>query len=173
MKKDITRKIAYIGIGGALVFLLGSFELFHLPQGGGVSLYSLPIIYISVVDSLSAGVWVAIIGAIFSFLKNAIMVNPFQILLDYFFPNMAFVFTGFFRGAKWRFMLGIIVAYSLNFLFHFSSGVFFFLKGPWNKRIIASFFYNISYTLPELLLVLLAFNFIYSKVLKRWVENAS
>ena len=158
-----SRKIAYIGIAGALVFVLGSFEIYHLPQGGGISLYQLPIIYISLYMGITEGIWTSILGAFFSILKNFIIVNPWQILLDYFLPNLAFVLVAFFKKNNYFLSLGIILAYFLNFSFHFLSGVLFFLKGPWAKRIGASFTYNLSYTLPEMLLVLIVVNLLLSK----------
>lgn len=118
------RIIAQIGMVLAMAMLLKTFRLYHLPQGGSVTLGSMvPILILSFVHGPWIGALTGFVYGILSFMMNPYVLHPVQVLFDYPLPYMALGLAGFFRD---RAVIGTIVAISGRFICHFISGVAFF-----------------------------------------------
>ncbi len=165
MNKNKT--IAVVGIGSSISFVLGQVILFKAPNGGSVSLFAVPIIIIAAKFGFNCSLYVALTATIFSLMRNAIIIHPFQIILDYVVPNICFCIVFFFRKNSFKFILGIIFAYCCNFLFHFISGILFFGQlAPKGQPVwLYSLIYNISTMIPELLLVGITCHILYIKLI--------
>ncbi len=165
MNKNKT--IAIVGIGSSISFVLGQVILFKAPQGGSVSLFAVPIIIIAAKFGFECSMYVAITAAIFSMMRNAVIIHPFQVILDYFIPNMCFCIIYYFRKNSKKIILGIILAYFLNFFSHFICGIIYYGQfAPKGQPVwIYSLIYNISTMIPELLIVGITSHILYIKLI--------
>lgn len=119
-----TRIIAQIGLVLALATLLKVFRLYHLPQGGSVTLGSMvPILILSLVHGPWIGALTGFLYGIISFIMSPFIVHPVQVLFDYPLPFMALGLAGLLREqAVW----GTVFALLARFICHFISGIAFF-----------------------------------------------
>lgn len=153
--KFTTRLISHIGITLALTIILHFIRLYHMPQGGSVTLGGmLPIILLSLYYSPSVGYLTGLIYGFINFIQDPFILHPLQVLFDYPLPYMMLGIVGYFKN---HIYLGTILAVSARFLCHFLSGIIFFGNyAPEGTSIYAySFFFNISYLLPELVITLI------------------
>lgn len=157
-KKMNTQVLVEGGIMVALAFVLGEIKLFHLPQGGSVTLgLMIPIIFYSLRHGVSAGILAGVVLGLLKLALGGYFVTVPQVVLDY---PIAFgalglsgifskqfkekksivpVFCGTFVGVLGRFIAAVL------------SGVIFFAEyagdmNPW----LYSIEYNASYLGVEL-----------------------
>jgi thiamine transporter len=158
-----TKVLVLGGVSVALAFILSYLKLFHLPQGGSVTLGSmLPIIFYAFICGPIAGTIAGVAFGILQFLQDAYAAHWLSILLDY---PLAFGVLGiagfvplFFKTKKNKrtvqFILATLLAIIGRFIMHFISGAVFFgmyaPKGinPW----LYSLGYNFSYLSIETLI---------------------
>jgi thiamine transporter len=115
------RIIAQIGMALAMALLLKAFRLYHLPQGGSITLGSMvPILILSVAHGPWIGVLTGFLYGILSFMMSPYVLHPVQVLFDYPLPYIALGLAGLFRD---RAILGGAVAIFGRFLCHFISSV--------------------------------------------------
>lgn len=116
--------IARIGIVLALATLLKMLRLYHLPQGGSITLGSMiPILLIAFMYGPQVGCLTGFLYGVITLTMDPYILHPVQVLFDYPFPFMALGLAGFFNNRKW---FGTSVAIFIRFICHFISGVAFF-----------------------------------------------
>lgn len=119
-----TRLIAQIGIALALATVLKVFRIYHLPQGGSITLGSMiPILLLSIFYGPEVGFITGFLYGIITLILDPYILHPVQVLFDYPLPFMALGLAGYFKNNK---VLGTVVALVGRFLCHFISGVVFF-----------------------------------------------
>lgn len=122
--KLTTRMITHIGIALALATVLKVFRLYHLPQGGSITLGSMiPILLIALFYGYEIGFLTGFLYGIITLIMDPFILHPVQVLFDYPLPFIALGLAGFFKDKK---VLGTIIAVFFRFLCHFVSGVLFF-----------------------------------------------
>lgn len=122
--KLTNRDIAYIGVALALATVLKLFKIYHLPQGGSITLGSMvPIILMAFFYGPEVGFITGFIYGIITLLLDPYILHPVQVLFDYPLPFMALGLAGYFKNNK---ILGTVVAIIGRFLCHFISGAVFF-----------------------------------------------
>lgn len=118
------RLIAQIGLVLAMATLLKVFRIYHLPQGGSITLGSMvPILLMALLHGPEIGCLIGFLYGLISFILSPYILHPVQVLFDYPLPFMALGLAGFFRE-KW--LIGVVSALFGRFLCHFISGVVFF-----------------------------------------------
>ena len=136
----------------ALAYVLNLIKIYHLPQGGSVTLGSMvPILLIAYRYGLKEGVAAGVIFGLVQLALEGYIYHPVQVLLDY---PVAFGVLGLAALFKNRPPVGVFVAMFARFLSHFVSGVVFFgsyTPEGWSP-IVYSAFYNGGYILPELVI---------------------
>ena len=116
--------IAQIGMVLAMATLLKTFRLYHLPQGGSVTLGSMvPILIIALGHGPWIGALTGFLYGIISFIMSPYVLHPVQVLFDYPLPFMALGLAGIIREKP---VWGTIVAVFGRFICHFISGAAFF-----------------------------------------------
>ena len=154
--RSMTRTAICVGLSVVLSFV----TLFHMPQGGSVTLCSMFFITLT-------GYWFGpavgiIAGVTRGFLDLAFkpyVVHPAQLALDYLFAFGILGISGFFRNQKFGLYTGFIAGVFGRFVMSTLSGIVFFAAYAGEQNVlIYSVAYNGSYMLAEMgiALVLLA-----------------
>jgi thiamine transporter len=176
-----------VAVAAALATVLGFIRLYRLPWGGSLSLKILPLLFLAFRRGPKAGAGAGLTSGIITLVLDPVILHPFQVILDYFFPYLAFGVAGWFRTApRW----GICVTSIIRLVFHVLSGVIFFAAyapeglnrrtyqflvdytglafpallqdgiTPWIYAIL----YNCSVILPELILMILIIPYVLKRL---------
>lgn len=135
-----------------------------LPQGGDISIASLPIIVFALRNGFKEGVGVGVTYSILNFITDQNkFFHPVSIICDYLLIG---IFLGVF-GIKGKIHIKFILIYLAIFLSHFISGVAVFgsFAPEGMNKLLYSFLYNISYVLPEAIIIATIL-FLFSKFTK-------
>lgn len=152
--KLTTRTLINISIMLALAMILSEIKLYHLPQGGAVTLGGLiPILLIAFRYGAGVGTLAGFLFGLMTIIQDPFIVHPVQVLFDYPLPFMAVGLAGFFHE---KIFIGTILAFAGKFICHFISGVVFFAAyaPEGTSPTIYSLVTNATYILPELLICL-------------------
>ncbi len=167
MKKVIAR----MGICLALAYILGLFDVFKLPQGGGVSLESLPLMLFAYISGPLYGLIAGFSYGLLMITKPSAMLHPFQFILDYPLAFSSFFVLGFagkFENKHYT-LLFAALGFFIRFCFHCLSGMMFcsfFLKElPQNLPVYVAV-YNLSYLLPTAFLCVIMFYWLSGRMKK-------
>jgi thiamine transporter len=136
----------------ALATALNMIKIFHMPQGGSVTLASMvPIIWLSLRRGPKVGIVAGVIYGVIQFMLLPYAIDPFQVLFDY---PVAFAVLGLAAFFPNKPFLGASVAIMCRFWMHFISGVIWWapIYAPNVNPIVYSSVYNGSYLLPELVI---------------------
>lgn len=137
-KLDI-RIITQIAIALTLATVLKIFRIYHLPQGGSITLGSMvPILLMSFFHGPEVGFLTGFLYGVITLMMGPFILHPVQVLFDYPLPFIALGLAGYFRNNK---ILGTIVAIFARFLCHFISGVAFF--GSYAPEGMSPFVYSL------------------------------
>jgi len=137
-----------------LAMILSEIRLYHLPQGGAVTLGGLiPILFIAFRYGAGVGTLAGFLFGLMTIIQDPFIVHPVQVLFDYPLPFMAVGLAGFFHE---KIFWGTILAFAGKFICHFISGVVFFAAyaPEGTSPTIYSLVTNASYIVPELLICL-------------------
>lgn len=159
----------------ALTVLLDFLVLYHLPDGGSISLKLIPIVFFAV--RYGCG-WGFLVGFIFGILNyvigNGIAINWMSIIFDYF---LAFGLLGFgaglFKKVKWGAVWGTLVGGIGMFLSSFYIGAVVWgatvsVEDPASvlgmvltNKWLYSLVYNCTWALPSIILAVIVFALLY------------
>lgn len=151
------RDLTAVGTGAALAIVLGlvckALPLPRLPYGGSITLESIPILYVALGRGWRPGVQTGVLCGLLQLLLDAHIYHPAQVLLDY---PVAFGLLGLAPLVGYA-IPGIIIACTLRFAAHFTSGIIFFASfAPEGVSVWAySATYNASYLVPDTILACL------------------
>ena len=145
--------LAEIAIFTALATVLYTIKIYHMPQGGSITLASMvPIIFLALRRGPKVGIATGALCGVIRFMLWPSIINPFQVLLEY---PIAFAVLGlaaFFPNKQ--VVLGSSIAIACRFLMHLIAGAVWWAPAyaPSANPIIYSAIYNASYLLPELVI---------------------
>ena len=145
-----TRVLAEVAIAVALATVLSMIKIWQMPQGGSVTLGSMvPILLIAFRRDVKIGVMTGVIYGLVQLVLDGWFYHPAGMFLDY---PLAFGALGAAALFKKMPPVGVVVAITLRFLSHLTSGVIFFAEyAPEGvSPIIYSAIYNGSYMIPEI-----------------------
>jgi thiamine transporter len=157
------KPLVEISIFAGLALILSFVTVFKLPQGGSISLETLPIIMISIRRGILAGILTGVIFAVMAMLFAGSIYNPIQALLDYPFAFGLIGLTGVFaqqiknHHRPYLFLtLSVAVALIVRLFFHTLSGIIYFASyTPKSQNVfVYSLVYNAGYLIPSSLIVL-------------------
>jgi len=153
MSKEVnTRVLAEVAVSVALAYVLNLIIVYHLPQGGSITLGSMvPILLIALRRGPSVGVFAGAVFGLVQLFLGGYWFTLVQVLLDYPVAFACLGLAGLFRKSP---MVGVAVAMAGRFVSHFVSGVVFFgeYAPPELGPVLYSAIYNGSYMLPELVI---------------------
>ncbi|MBP2632709.1 MAG: proton-coupled thiamine transporter YuaJ [Firmicutes bacterium] len=149
-----TRMIVHIGLMLALTVILHTFRLYHMPQGGSVTLGGMiPLLLIAFRYGSAVGYLAGFSYGLINLIQDPFILHPIQVLFDYPLPYMAIGLAGYFKD---RIFLGAIVGICSRFICHFISGSVFFASyaPPEMSPYLYSFVFNATYLVPDLIICL-------------------
>ncbi|MCY6369498.1 energy-coupled thiamine transporter ThiT [Clostridium ganghwense] len=119
-----SKTVALIGVSLALASVLKIFRIYHLPQGGSITVGSMiPIILVAFFYGPEVGFLTGFLYGLITLILGPYILHPVQVLFDFPLPFMALGLAGYFSDKK---ILGAFVAIFGRFICHFISGVVFF-----------------------------------------------
>ena len=146
--------IVHIGLTIALTVILHMIRIYHMPQGGSVTLGSMiPIILLAYYYKPSVGYLAGFLYGLINLIQDPFIIHPLQVIFDYPLPYMLLGIAGYFKK---NIFLGATLAIIARFCCHFISGIVFFGDyAPEGTSVyLYSFLFNITYLLPELIITL-------------------
>ncbi|HEX9913304.1 MAG TPA: energy-coupled thiamine transporter ThiT [Candidatus Bathyarchaeia archaeon] len=153
MSKEVnTRVLAEVAMSVALAYVLNLIIVYHLPQGGSITLGSMvPILLIALRRGPRIGVFAGSVFGLVQLFLGGYWFTLVQVLLDYPVAFACLGLAGFFRKSP---MVGVAVSVAARAVCHFVSGVVFFgeYAPPELGPVVYSAIYNGSYMLPELVI---------------------
>lgn len=144
-----TRMIIDIALMLALTIVLHQIRIFHMPQGGSVTLGAMvPLLLLSYRYGPGIGALAGFLYGLINIIQDPFIVHPVQVLFDYPLPYMAMGLAGLWQGHLYR---GTALAFLARFLCHVVSGVVFFASyAPEGMNPLAySLVFNATYLIPE------------------------
>ena len=138
----------------ALTIVLHQLRLFHMPQGGSVTLGAMvPLLFLTYRYGAGIGCLAGFVYGMINLMQDAFIVHPLQVLFDYPLPYMALALAAVLPG---RFYAGAALAFSARFLCHYISGVVFFgsYAPPDMSPYLYSLVFNATYLVPEAIICL-------------------
>ena len=139
----------------ALTIVLHQLRIFHMPQGGSVTLGAMvPLLFLTYRYGAGIGCLAGFVYGMINLMQDAFIVHPLQVLFDYPLPYMALAIAAAVPG---RIYLGAALAFAARFLCHYISGVVFFgsYAPPDTSPYLCSLVFNATYLVPEAVICLL------------------
>jgi len=138
----------------ALTIVLHQLRLFHMPQGGSITLGAMvPLLFLTYRYGAGIGCLAGFLYGMINLMQDAFIVHPLQVLFDYPLPYMALAVAAAVPG---RLYAGAVLAFSARFLCHYISGVVFFgsYAPPDMSPYLYSLVFNATYLVPEAIICL-------------------
>ncbi|MBE6023911.1 MAG: energy-coupled thiamine transporter ThiT [Cellulosilyticum sp.] len=143
-----TKKVVYGGICMSISFVLSYIRIFHLPQGGSITLASMfPLVLYSMLFGPMAGIVAGIAYGFLQLIQDMWVINIAQLLLDY---PLAFGCIGLaglapkaIKNVYLRTSLALIIAFFGRGFMHVVSGALFF--GEYAPEGVRPLIYSLSY----------------------------
>jgi thiamine transporter len=145
-----SKVLAEIAIAVALAYVLNFIIIYHLPQGGSVTLGSMvPILILALRRGPRIGIFAGTVFGVLQMFFGGYWFTLIQVLLDYPVAFASIGLAGFFKKQP---IVGITVSILARLIAHVISGVVFFAEyaPPGQSPLLYSLIYNGSYMLPEL-----------------------
>ena len=121
--KLTTKMLINISLMLALAVILNYLRIYHLPQGGAVTLGGMiPLLLISFRYGAGVGTLAGFIFGLITIIQDPFILHPIQVLFDYPLPYMMIGLAGLFPK---KFILSTLLACAGKFICHFISGVVF------------------------------------------------
>lgn len=151
-KKNDVSILVKTAIMLAIAFVLNHITLYRMPQGGSVTAFSMFAIFlVSYLFGPRQGILAGMAYGLLDLVLNPYVIHPMQIFLDYPLAFGSIGIGGLLRKQK----LGIIYGYLFGVLGRYLvvvlSGIIFWgeYAAEGFDAVSWSFFYNMTYTLPE------------------------
>ena len=138
----------------ALTIVLHQLRLFHMPQGGSITLGAMvPLLFLTYRYGAGIGCLAGFLYGMINLMQDAFIVHPLQVLFDYPLPYMALAVAAAVPG---RLYAGAVLAFSARFLCHYISGVVFFgsYAPPDMSPYLYSLVFHATYLVPEAIICL-------------------
>ncbi|MDL2211533.1 energy-coupled thiamine transporter ThiT [Erysipelotrichaceae bacterium OttesenSCG-928-M19] len=144
-----TKEIVNIALISAIAFLLSLVILFRMPNGGSITVYLVPLFFAAFNNDLKTNVFIAIVTATLQVLFGGYVLNPIQVMLDYYLPVMFICICMIFRLNKY---INLFIGSLLAMVCYVISGMIFF-----EVPFLASIIYNATFFIPTIILNLIIF----------------
>lgn len=142
--KLTTRTLIDIALMLALTIVLHQIRIFHMPQGGSVTLGAMvPLLLLSYRYGPGIGALAGFLYGLINIIQDPFIVHPVQVLFDYPLPYMAMGLAGLWRGHLYR---GTALAFLARFL------CFASYAPEGMNPLVYSLAFNATYLIPEFLI---------------------
>ncbi len=148
------RDLTAAGAAAGLALILGYLRLYRLPQGGSITLATVPILYLALWRGPRVGALAGLMCGLLN-LIGGYVIHPVQLIMDYPLPFALLGLAGLSRSLP---RVGILVANALRCACHVGSGMLFFASYAPEGMPVWHYvlFYNLSFVAPEAVIGLLA-----------------
>ena len=147
-----THVVVTVGLMFAMAAVLHQFRLYHMPQGGSVTLGAmLPLLLISYRYGMGMGALAGFLYGIFNMIQDPYLLHPVQVLFDYPLPYMALSLAALLPRHR---LVSTAIAFCARFACHVVSGVVFFSSyaPAGTDPLIYSLTFYAAYLVPECLI---------------------
>ena len=144
-----THVVVTVGLMFAMAAVLHQFRLYHMPQGGSVTLGAmLPLLFISYRYGVGMGALTGFLYGIFNMMQDPYLLHPVQVLFDYPLPYMALSLAALLPRHR---LVSTAIAFGARFACHVVSGVVFFSSyaPAGTDPLIYALTFNAGYLVPE------------------------
>lgn len=154
MEQRSVRILVEASLAAAFALALSHLRLWHMPQGGSVTLENVPILIFALRWGVKAGTGAGAVAGLLQLILGGYVVHPVQALLDY---PLAFGALGLAAAMPRPLWLALTLGTFLRLVCHVLSGVVFFASyAPEGTNVwLYSTIYNGSYMLPNLALTIM------------------
>ena len=152
MPRSRTRRLVFAALMIACTLVLEQLRIFHMPQGGSVTLGGMvPLLLLAYREGPAVGMLGGGIYGLLNLLQDPFVVHPVQVLFDYPLPYMC---MGLAAALPRHRILSTALAFAARFLCHVFSGVVFFASyAPAGMDPLRySLVFNATYLLPDFLI---------------------
>lgn len=163
MQKMKTKDLVTVGVVSVLSAVLSLFEIFRMPQGGSVTLYLVPLFFAAFNEDTRINIFVALITASLQIILGGYILNPLQIILDYYLPLMMISTCQFWPFNKY---LNLVFGSFCSMISYVVSGMLFF-----HTPFVASLIYNATFFIPTLVLNIVVFRLVNPRIVKAVKTN--
>ncbi len=166
------RRIAFASVCVATSFVLSFVKVRFVENGGSITLAAfVPVLLFAYAYGPLEGFAVGLIHGLLNFIESPWILTPATFLLDYLLAFASIGIMGFFgkmprkEGAALPLILGCVCVFAARFLFHFGSGMIYFLENSvwvdfpeWavKNAFIYSFIYQCIYIPADCLIAVVA-----------------
>lgn len=151
-KKNDVSVLVKTAILLAVTFVLNHITLFKMPQGGSITAFSMFALFlVSYLFGPRQGILAGMAYGLLDLVLNPYVIHPIQILLDYPLAFGAIGIGGLLRNQKHGMISGYLVGVLGRYLVVVLSGIIFWgmYAAEGFNAVSWSFFYNMTYILPE------------------------
>jgi thiamine transporter len=173
LKQSNLKAVTECGMLMATALALSYFKVFQMPGGGSVSFSCLPLFLLAARHGLHRGVACCGLYGLLLLINSPTILHPIQFLMDY---PLAYASIGVSGAVLWNTPLKAVTATTAaNFIrlhFHVIAGAVYFSanSNTAKQALIASYAYNLSHLLPEII-ISATFAFFLIKNQKRLCER--
>lgn len=160
-KKTDTKALTISALMIAMAIVLNQIKLFHMPQGGSVTLLSLlPIVLVGYFCGPRRGIIAGICVGMLDLILNPYVIHPIQLLVDYPLAFGALGMSGLMKDKKNGLTKGYILGVFSRYICAVISGIVFFgAYAPKNFNAVTwSLWYNLTYLGAEAVITLVIIN---------------
>ncbi len=157
-----TKQIVLIGFISAITLVLSLLKVFSMPQGGSITLYLIPLYFVAFNFDFKSCFFVAIVTATLQIMFGGYILNPIQVILDYYLPILFITTCGIYRLNKY---VNILIGSVLAMASYVLSGMIFF-----EVDFIPSIIYNATFFIPTIIINVIIFMILNPKLSKAY-EN--
>ena len=162
--KFSAQKLAFCGVAIALSYVCSFIQLFKLPYGGSVTLFSmLFIVLLANWYGLGTGILAGFVYGVLQFLQEPYFLSVLQVCSDYLLAFAALGLAGFFSQKKHGLSIGYAIGVFGRGVFASFAGYLFWMdympeNFPKTFASVYPIIYNYSYLLAEAVLTLIIIN---------------
>ncbi|MDR3215568.1 MAG: energy-coupled thiamine transporter ThiT [Bacilli bacterium] len=165
-----TKDLVVIALISAISYILSQFVVFQMPAGGSITIYLVPILVAAFNDNFKNCLFIGIITAFLQAFIGGYVLNPIQVMFDYFIPVIVICLCGqinFFKGKDLiNNLMGYVIACIIALLSYVCSGMLFY-----QTAFVASIIYNATFFVPTIIINLIIVLIINTQLSKVYPNN--
>lgn len=145
------KKMVTIAIFAALSIVLSFFKVFQMPNGGSITLYLVPLMFIALRYDFKSSLLCCFITAMVQLITSSYIIGFFQVLLDYILPVCAISLISVTRNRPVAIKTFTFLIVGLLMLsFYVISGIIYF-----KVNFVGSLIYNASFFVPTYIITII------------------
>ncbi len=143
-----TRDLIIVANFAALSFVLSFFKVWQMPNGGSISLYLIPLLFIALRKNFKLSLFCCLLTAVLQIIFGGYIIGFFQVLLDYVFPVAFISLLSLVRNRGLYLQIAVVVIIGvLAMSSYIASGMIYF-----KVDFLGSLIYNATYFIPTIII---------------------